>query len=92
MQAMPAYVAQIQPLPGWANLNFFLFSLTVYKSYNGWLILPIMAGLSQLVMTKENPQMAGQTQPAATGAQGAQSPGMGNFMKYFFPLFSSILA
>ncbi len=88
MQAMPAYVAQIQPLPGWANMNFFLFSLTVYKSYNGWLILPIMAGLSQLVMTKVNPQMAGQTQPAATGAQGAQSPGMGNFMKYFFPLFS----
>ena len=91
MQAMPSYLAQIQPLPGWANMNFFLFSVTVYKHFNGLLILPVMAGLSQLFMTKVNPQMAGQptTAPATTsGAAGAQAPGMGNFMKYFFPLFS----
>lgn len=90
MQAMPSYMAQIQPLPGWANMNFFLFSVTVYQQFNGLLILPVMAGLSQLVMTKMNPQMAGQTTtaPAASGAAGAQQPGMGNFMKYFFPLFS----
>lgn len=90
MQAMPAYMAQIQPLPGWANINFFLFSVTVYQQFNGLLILPVAAGLSQLVMTKVNPQMSGQAQPpaAASGASGAQAPGMGNFMKYFFPLFS----
>ena len=88
MQAMPTYVAQIQPLAGWANMNFFLFTVSVYQHFNGLLILPILAGLSQLFMTKVNPQMAGQTvQPATTGA-GAQAPGMGNFMKYFFPLFS----
>ena len=89
MQAMPSYMAQIQPLPGWANMNFFLFTLTVYKHFNGLLILPVAAGLSQLVMTKVNPQMSGQAQvPATQGASGAQAPGMGNFMKYFFPLFS----
>ncbi len=89
MRAMPVYVAQIQPLPGWANINFFLFSITVYQNFNGLLILPVAAGLSQLLMTKINPQMSGQTQaPATTGASGAQTPGMGNFMKYFFPLFS----
>ncbi|MDD2562545.1 MAG: YidC/Oxa1 family membrane protein insertase [Eubacteriales bacterium] len=88
MRAMPTYVAQIQPMPGWANINFFLFSVTIYQIFNGLLILPVMAGASQLLMTKINPQMSGQPQTQAAGASGAQSPGMGNFMKYFFPLFS----
>ncbi len=82
---MEAYLAMVKPLPGWANMNFFLFTVTVYQHFNGLLILPVAAGLSQLVMTKLNPQMSGQAQPAAGSAQ---QPGMGNFMKYFFPLFS----
>ena len=83
MQQMDAYKAAVALMPGFENINLFLFSIQVYVQYNGLLILPVLAGVSQLIMTKVNPQAAGQ-QP---GAQG-QTPGMGNFMKYFFPLFS----
>ena len=47
------------------------------------LILPILAGASQMLMTKMTP---GMSQPA--GQDGQQQPGMNNFMKYFFPIFS----
>ncbi|NLW20880.1 MAG: YidC/Oxa1 family membrane protein insertase [Clostridiales bacterium] len=83
LSQMPAYVAQTAPMPGFENINLIIFSLKVFAQFNGLLILPVLAGSSQLLMTKVNPQAAGQ-QPAA-GGQGA---GMGNFMKYFFPLFS----
>jgi len=56
----------------------------VFKQFNGYLILPALAGASQLLMTKVNPQATGQ-QPAA---QNQGQPNMGNFMKYFFPIFS----
>ena len=50
-----------------------------------------MAGLSQVLMTKLTPGAAGAA-PIPTGDQqgtgAAQGAGMGNFMKYFFPLFS----
>ena len=83
MAQMPLYLEQIAKMPGFeGGLNLFLFRLDVFRQYNGLLILPILAGVTQLVMTKLNPQAAGQA-PAAQG-QG----GMGNFMKYFFPIFS----
>ena len=80
---MPQYIAQTAPMKGFENINLIIFSFKVFQQFNGLLILPVLAGLSQLLMTKVNPQAAGQ-QP---GAQG-QGAGMGNFMKYFFPLFS----
>ena len=80
---MPAYLAQITPMAGFENINLILFSFKVYEHFNGLLLLPVLAGLSQLLMTKINPQATGQ----APGAEG-QTAGMGNFMKYFFPLFS----
>ena len=80
---MPAYAAQTAPMPGFENINLIIFSVKVFAQYNGLLILPVLAGASQLLMTKVNPQATG-AQPAAAG----QPAGMGNFMKYFFPLFS----
>ena len=90
MQAMPEYAAQIAALPGWANLNFFLFSITVYQHFNGLLVLPALAGLSQLLMTKVTPGASGAAPMPATGEQAGQqqAAGMQGFMKYFFPLFS----
>lgn len=82
MQAMPSYVAQLQPLTGWANVNMLLFSVTVYQQYNGFLILPVLAGASQFLMTKLTPQT--QTAPAAD----SNNPNPNAFMNYFFPLFS----
>jgi YidC/Oxa1 family membrane protein insertase len=84
MVQMPIYIEQTALMSGFQNgINLFLFKLDFYRYFNGLLILPVLAGASQVLMTKINPQAAGQ-QPAAPG----QQAGMGNFMKYFFPLFS----
>ena len=48
------------------------------------LLLPILAGVSQVLQYKFNPAMQDQNQTAANG----QGQGMGNFMKYFFPILS----
>ncbi len=88
---MPEYIEQVKAMPGWGNINFYLFNITVFLNYNGYLILPVMSGLSQILMTKLTPGASGAA-PIPTGdqqgADGQQAQGMGNFMKYFFPLFS----
>ena len=85
LQSMPAYISATAPVSGWAGVNFLLFKVTLYQQFNGLLILPILSGVTQVMMTKLNPAM--QTQPAA-GQSAQQSNSMNNFMKYFFPLFS----
>ena len=81
---MPAYVEAVQAVPGWSGLNFFLFSITLYQQYNGLLLLPVLAGVAQVLQYKYNPQMNDQQNQAV----GGQASGMGNFMKYFFPILS----
>ncbi len=81
---VPAYVAAVEPVAGWSGLNFFLFTITLYKQYNGLLLLPVLAGVSQVLQYKFNPAMQDQNQSSANG----QAAGMGNFMKYFFPILS----
>ncbi len=81
---VPAYVAAVEPVPGWSGLNFFLFTVTLYKQYNGMLLLPVLAGVSQVLQYKFNPAMQDQNQSSANN----QGQGMGNFMKYFFPILS----
>ncbi len=92
LQQMPAYIAQTATMPGWGNMNFFLFTISVFQQYNGYLILPIMAGLSQVLMTKLTPGATGAAPSTLTTGDQAgtaqAAPGMGGFMKYFFPLFS----
>ena len=85
LQTMPSYTAAVAPVAGWAGVNFLLFKVTLYQQFNGLLILPILSGITQVMMTKLNPSM--QQQPA-DNAQNSQTAGMNNFMKYFFPLFS----
>ena len=61
-----------------------LFNWTVPETgnINGWLLLPVLSALSQIVMTKittgNQPQ-----QPAANG-----QPNTGKVLQYFFPVFS----
>ncbi len=83
--SIPAYTAAIAPVDGWAGMNFLVFSVTLYKQFNGLLILPIMAGVAQILQTKFNPQMTEQATAQPSNGQGA---GMNNFMKYFFPILS----
>ncbi len=75
------YQAAVQAVPGWSGLNFFLFQITVYKQYNGLLILPVLAGVTQVLQTK----FMNQQQPQQTTPDGK---GTGNFMKWFFPCLS----
>lgn len=85
LQNLPLYQQQVAAVPGWQNVSFLLFHVTLYKQFNGLLILPILSGITQVMMTKLNPSM--QT-PQTGDAQSQQSNSMNNFMKYFFPLFS----
>ena len=82
LNSMPAYSAAVAPVPGWAGFKLLVIPMTIYQQFNGLLILPILSGVTQVMMTKLNPTMQQPAQP-----QGNQT-GMNNFMKYFFPLFS----
>ena len=85
LQQMPGYVSAVATVPGWTGLNFLVFSITLFQNYNGLLILPILAGVSQVLATKFNPQM---NEQATMQTPGQQQNGMTNFMKYFFPILS----
>ena len=85
LKQMPAYASAVETVPGWSGINFLLFSVTLFKHYNGLLILPVLAGAAQVLQNKFNPQMKEQQQAQPAGGQGA---GMNAFMKYFFPVLS----
>lgn len=78
-----SFYANSGMLPGW-TFNLLITSFSIMKDWNGLFILPIVAAVSQLLMTKLQP-----TQPATVDARSGQQqqPGMG-FMNWFFPLFS----
>ena len=84
LQNLPAYQQEVAAIPGWQNVSVLLFSVTLYKQFNGLLILPILSGVTQVMMTKLNPSM----QPQPAEQQNQQAGSMNAFMKYFFPLFS----
>ncbi len=81
-----SYKEALTAVPGWNNVSVLLFNFTVYKEWNGLLILPVLAGVSQVLMTKLNPASTGQTN-TNTGEKGsAQSTA--KFMQVFFPILS----
>lgn len=84
LQTMPAYVTQTMHVQGWKDVSFLLFSVTLYKDFNGLLILPLLSGVTQWMMTK----FVNGTQNNEAQQQTQQNNGMNAFMKYFFPLFS----
>ena len=86
LNQMPAYVEAVRPVSGWNGIQFLVVSITLYEQYNGLLLLPVLAGVAQVLQYKYNPQMNEQSQAQNAGNQQANS--MGNFMKYFFPILS----
>ncbi len=81
--ASAEYAPHLAPLsPAVANLNLIFFRLTVYKDFNGWFVLPALAIVSQITMTKITGQQ--NAQPAAQG-----SPNM-NMMTWMFAAMSLI--
>lgn len=83
LKHVDAYAAAVQPVPGWTNINFILGSITVYVQFNGLLIMPALAGVTQVLQTKINPQSQGEQKVGND-----QQKGMTAFMKYFFPILS----
>jgi len=81
---LTVYEQDIMPVQGWHDINLLLVHLALYVNYNGLLIFPVLAGVTQILSTKFNPQL----QEQATGQPNGQQNGMGNFMKYFFPILS----
>ncbi len=87
LASTPAYEMCMQPVPGWANVNVFLFNFTLYKDWNGLLILPVLAVLTQLLMNKLNPAQSGAA-AAGTPEQNAQQQSTSKMMMIIFPLMS----
>ena len=83
LQHVESYTAACQWVPGWKNMNLLLFSVTLYKDWNGLLILPVLAGVTQILQTKLNP-----AEQQNTAANNDKQNSTAKFMKWFFPILS----
>ena len=80
LQTLPIYAQETQLWATMPQLNLLIVNLSIYAHNNGWFVLPILAAVTQYLMTLSQPQTtADPNNPAA---------GTNKFMKYFFPLFS----
>ena len=71
----------------WATLPYvdLIFTkLYIFEHSNGYFILPVLAAVTQFLMTLTQPQ----TMSTSVDASGNPAAGTGKFMKWFFPLFS----
>lgn len=81
LQTLPIYAQETALWPAMPSINLLITSLPIYANNNGWFILPLLAAVTQFMMTASQPQ------PAAADPNGTQA-GTNAFMKYFFPIFS----
>ncbi len=81
-----AYADAISSSGGW-TFNLLVTQLTVVKDYNGYMLLPILSAVTQIVMTKITGMQQGQP---AGGAQD-QAAATGKMMTWFFPIFSLVI-
>lgn len=80
LQTLPVYAQETQLWATMPQLNLLIVNLSIYAHNNGWFILPILAAVTQYLMTLSQPQPAADPNNPAAGTN--------KFMKYFFPLFS----
>ncbi len=85
LNSMSVYSEAAGALPGW-TIPLFITNLSIMKEFNGLFILPALSAASQFFMSKLTPQQP-QPQPQPN-ANGQDPQAMGNFMKWFFPIFS----
>ncbi len=78
-----AYASAISVSDGW-SFNLLITTLSVARDYNGYMILPILSAVTQIVMTKITG--SGQTQQTDSN-----NPMSGKFMMWFFPIFSLVI-
>lgn len=84
MQNVPAYSDMVYAYP---DLYIPLLNIHIYKNYNGFFILPLLAAGGQYLMTKLNPA----TPTDANNEQAQQTQSSMKFMNYLFPIFTLIL-
>ena len=77
METIPFYAEGISSIAGY---TIPLVNWSVKTLYNGFLLLPILSAVSQIVMTK----IMGNGTPQPAEGQ----PNTGKFMQWFFPIFS----
>ncbi len=83
-----AYESCMQPVPGWYNVQALFFRFTVYQQWNGLLILPALAAITQILMNKLNPSQNGASAVPAASDQQQQQQSTGKMMMILFPLMS----
>lgn len=73
------YTQQLALWDAMPEVNLILFKLQIFATNNGLFLTPILAAVTQYIMTITQPQ---------TPSTNASGKGTSQFMKYFFPLFS----
>ena len=68
-----------------------LWTVSIPYAFNGWCILPPLAGLSQFLSSKLMNAGAPQQAPSQQKKSGDPSAATGKMMKYFFPIFSVLI-
>ncbi len=83
LQSSSAYAAELTTWSTMPEVNLVFTKLTIYANNNGFFILPVLAAVTQYLMTLTQPQ-------TPTGMDGSGNPASGTnkFMKWFFPIFS----
>ncbi len=83
LQNSAAYANEMLTWSTMPEVNLLFVKLTIFAHNNGFFILPVLASVTQFLMTLTQPMT-----PTTTDAQGNPGSGTNKFMKWFFPLFS----
>ena len=83
LEGNAAYANALSVNNGW-SFYLMIATLTVMKDYNGYMILPILSALTQVIMTK----LTSNQQNPAQNAANDQAAATSKMMTWFFPLFS----
>lgn len=83
LQSSAAYATEMASWAAMPELNLMLVKLTIFAHNNGFFILPVLAAVTQYLMTLTQPQ----TPTMSTDASNPTAS-TNKFMKWFFPIFS----
>ena len=79
-----AYAYAVGVHNGW-TFNLLISTVSIYNVYNGYLILPVLSAVTQIIMTKISTNQQAQQQNTDASAS------TNKFMTWFFPIFSLVI-
>ncbi|MBR2823337.1 MAG: YidC/Oxa1 family membrane protein insertase [Clostridia bacterium] len=86
MKGNASYANAIATRDGW-TFNLILARLTLVNEYNGYMILPILSAVTQIIMTK----VTGAQQQPQSSSGNDQAAATSKMMNWFFPIFSLVI-